>query len=98
MNIVLKKSDKKDKKYMIRIDDKKTVYFGATGYSDFTKHKDKERRERYINRHKSKENWLKSGIKTAGFWSRWLLWNKPTLSSSILDIEKRFKVHIKRGR
>lgn len=96
MEIVLKKSDRKDKKYMVRIDDSKTVYFGAAGYSDFTKHKDIERRERYINRHKNKENWSKTGIKTAGFWSRWILWNKPTVLSSIKDIEKKFKVRIRR--
>jgi hypothetical protein len=89
----LKKSSKSDKKYMVIIDSK-TVHFGANGYSDYTKHKDSERKERYIIRHKSKENWKKTGIKTAGFWSRWILWNKPSISSSIKDTEKRFKIKI----
>jgi hypothetical protein len=48
-----------------------------------------------MKRHRLRENWSKSGIKTAGFWSRWLLWNKPTLDESIRDIEKRFHVIIK---
>lgn len=71
----------------------KTIHFGATGYSDYTKHKDKERMERYSARHKrGGETWTKSGIKTAGFWSKWLLWNKPTISASKKDIESRFGI------
>jgi hypothetical protein len=99
MIIYLKKSTNLAKKYMVCIDDgrtSKTIHFGATGYSDFTKHKDQERRARYIARHKDKENWTKSGIKTAGFWSMWLLWNRPTLSQSIADTEKKFNITIKR--
>ena len=41
MNIIIKPSNKTDKKYMAIIDDKKTVHFGQAGASDFTKHKDK---------------------------------------------------------
>ena len=70
------------------------IYFGANGYSDYTKHKDKERLERYIGRHKHNENWGKDGIKTAGFWSRWLLWNKPTIKKSVKDVERRFNIKI----
>ncbi len=36
------KSDKAEKKYYIITKDKKKVYFGATGYEDFTTHKDEE--------------------------------------------------------
>ncbi len=36
------KSDKPDKKYYIIIKNSKRVYFGAAGYSDFTKYKDTE--------------------------------------------------------
>jgi len=81
--------DGKHKYYILTESDKK-VYFGAAGYSDFTKHKDEERKNRYINRHKNNENWTKSGINTAGWWSRWLLWNKPTIKASYEDIKKRF--------
>ena len=97
MQIKLSKSNRKNKKYKVVITDgerTKTVHFGAEGYSDFTKHKDTERKKRYIARHQKRENWNKSGIYTAGFWSRWLLWNKPTIEESIKDIEKRFKVSI----
>jgi hypothetical protein len=66
------------------------IYFGAAGMSDFTKHKDEARKQRYINRHKNNEMWTKSGIDTAAFWSRWLLWNKPTIKESYDDIKRRF--------
>jgi len=42
-------SSRKDKKYMI-IHNNKKVHFGAMGYEDFTKHKDKERRDAYLKR------------------------------------------------
>ena len=68
----------------------KTVKFGATGYEDFTTHKDEARKASYISRHRSRENWTKSGVDTPGFWSRWLLWNLPTIAASLADIKKRF--------
>lgn len=77
-------------KYYIITESGKKVYFGALGYDDFTLTKNEEQKKRYINRHSKNENWAKSGIDTAGFWSRWLLWNKPTIKESYDDIKKRF--------
>ena len=91
MDVVITKSKKSDKKYDARIDGTKTVSFGQKGASDFTKHKNTDRKERYIDRHKKNEDWNKSGVKTAGFWSRHILWAKPTLKESIDDINKKFK-------
>ena len=87
--IIISKSKNKNKKFDARIDGKKTVSFGSAEHSDFTKHKDEERKQRYINRHKSREDW--SDPKTAGFMSKNLLWNKKTLTESIKDTNKRFK-------
>lgn len=95
--IYLSKSHRDGKKYMVEVDGK-TIHFGAEGYDDYTKHKDPERKKRYITRHKAKENWNKSGIKTAGFWSRWLLWGEPTIGASIKAIENKFNVRIVRSR
>lgn len=91
--IILKRSTNAAKKYAAVIGNK-TVNFGAKGYSDYTKHKDYSRMKRYSIRHKSRENWGKSGIKSAGFWSKWILWNKPSLAASIKDTEKRFGIKI----
>ena len=91
MEVVITKSTNKLKKFDARIDGTITVSFGQKGASDFTKHKNTDRKERYIDRHKAREDWTKSGAKTAGFYSKHVLWNKPTLKESIDDINKRFK-------
>lgn len=82
---------------MVRVDGR-TIHFGARGMSDYTKHKDSSRKQRYITRHKKRESWSRSGVKSAGFWAKNLLWNKPSLSGSISSIERRFGLKIKRGR
>ena len=87
--IIISKSKNINKKFDARIDGKKTVSFGAAGYSDYSVHKDPERKQRYINRHKSREDW--SDPRTAGYLSRWILWNKPTIEESIKDLNKRNK-------
>ena len=97
---ILEESSNKSKKYVIyeKYDDGNTgkkVNFGASGYEDYTMHSDAERKQRYIDRHAKRENWKKSGISTAGFWSRWLLWNKPSLAGSIRDTASRFGIQIK---
>ena len=86
------KSEKPNKKYYIIINNNKKVYFGQAGASDFTIHKNEARKQLYINRHKNNENWTKSGIDTAGFWSRWILWHLPTIKQSYQDIKKRFNI------
>ena len=55
-------------------------------------HKNEQRKQLYINRHKNNENWTKSGINSAGFWSRWLLWHLPSITASYQDIKKRFNI------
>jgi hypothetical protein len=79
----LMKSPRPDKKFRVILPDGRKVDFGATGYSDYTIHKDKQRMTRYIIRHQKRENWGKSGIATAGFWSRWILWSEPNLRAAI---------------
>ena len=91
--IILQKSSRPDKKYMVTIGNK-TIHFGASGYQSYEVHKDPVRKERYENRHKKRENWTKTGIKTAGFWSKNILWNKPSLRGSIKDTERRFNIKI----
>ena len=98
VEIIIKKSSKDGKKYDAVIDGKKTVSFGATGYSDFTKHKDEDRKKNYIARHKPNQDWKDAsqnsrGIRdhtTAGFWAKNILWNKPTIEASVRDTNKKF--------
>jgi len=99
IKVDLKKSNNKGKKYKAIVyytidkqDKIKVINFGASGYSDYTKHKDEQRKDRYIERHKSAEDWTKKGVLTAGFWSKWLLWNKPTIDKSKKDISDKFGI------
>ena len=89
INIIIKPSSNPSKKYDAIIDDKKTISFGQRGASDYTKHKDDERKQRYINRHKKNEQW--DNINTAGFYSKNILWNKKTITESIRDTNNKFK-------
>ena len=91
---VLEPSPKSAKKWRITTPWGKSVDFGATGYSDYTLHKDPNRQRNYLSRHATRENWTKSGTDTAGFWSRWLLWNLPDLMESVKDTEARFNITI----
>ena len=94
--VQISKSDNPKKKYKIVLtyDDgkTKTINIGQAGADDFTITGDEEAKKRYITRHKKREDWTKSGLATAGFWSRWLLWNEKTLKASIADIKKRFSL------
>jgi hypothetical protein len=43
-------STKKDKKYMVHTPDNKVVHFGQMGMEDFTRHKDEDRKKKYLAR------------------------------------------------
>ena len=66
----------------------RTTHFGSAGMSDYTKHKDEERKQRYLERHRANENW--NDYMSAGACARWILWNKPTISASYNDYLKKF--------
>ena len=89
MEILIKPSKNKNKKIDAIIDGKKKVSFGASGYSDYTIHKDPDRKERYIARH-SKEDWSKSNIDSPAWMSRFILWEKPSLQSAINNANKKY--------
>lgn len=92
--VVFKKSTNTKKKYMAVFYEGskkvKTTHFGASGMSDYTKHRDEARKQRYIKRHRTNENW--SNYMSAGALSRWILWNQKTLKASKADYKRRFKL------
>ena len=96
--ISIKKSPKKDKKYVAsfckngRI---KQTHFGAKGYQNYggvgkARHLSKERKKRYIQRHKSRENW--SDPTSAGALSRYVLWDKPSFREGVASFKRKFKL------
>lgn len=89
------KSGKKKMKADFKLndnDDVKSTKFGARGYSDYTKHKDPKRKERYLARHRSRENW--NDPTSAGALSRYVLWEKPDLKEAIRSFAARFKLKL----
>lgn len=87
--VIIQKSHRKDKKFEAIVNGTKTIQFGQAGASDFTQHGDLKRKDRYIQRHAKNEHW--DDPLSSGFYSRWLLWNLPTLQESIRDMNRRFK-------
>ena len=90
---VLYKSESKAKKYDVYIKNKtgriKKISFGAKGYSDYTIHKDKERRERYRARH---INDKLDDPNSSGFWSWYTLWGASS------NLSKAFKNTVGRAK
>jgi len=79
--------EKKDGKLKKR----KTISFGSAGMSDYTINKDKARRQRYLDRHRKRENW--NNPMTAGSLSKWILWGESTSKqANIRAFKKRFNL------
>lgn len=89
------------KKFRATFMNGKKIYFGQRGYGDYPAFSRRSLRDgdihksRYIIRHRKRENHGKTGIRTPGFWSRWLLWNKRSIGASARDIERRYKIKVK---
>lgn len=69
---------------------KKTTHFGDNRYSNYIIHKDDERKNRYIDRHKKREKWNRYW--TPGSLSRYILWNEKTLYKSMFDYSRKFNL------
>lgn len=96
LEFYVQKSDRPSKKWKITNNhNRQSIYIGDSKYEDFLQHKNEIRKTNYLRRHQTTEDWTRSGIYTAGFWSKWLTWNKPTLYESIKDIEQKFGFSVK---
>ena len=65
-------STRKDKKYMVlNPHTNKWVHFGSYGMEDYTKHKDKKRREKFLTRN---HKWADADEYTPAYLSYYILW------------------------
>lgn len=93
MKAVLSISTNKNKRFKVKLyknnELQKTIHFGSKNptYGTFLEHKNDAYKDAYIKRHQVNEDW--TNPKTAGFWSRWILWSKPTLRESMLEAVKQ---------
>lgn len=84
-------SQAKNKKYSVTDPNGHTIHFGDNRYEDFTTHKNVNRRTNYLSRHQN-EDW--TDLTKPGTWSRYILWNKPTISESLDDLAHKFNIQI----
>jgi len=97
--ISIKKSTSNIKKFTATFEingRKKITQFGAKGMSDYLHHHDILRRKRYYLRHSKDLN--TNNPAKAGFLSMFILWNKPTLQSSIADYRRRLGIYNRTGK
>ena len=94
MSYIVRRSTRPDKKYMVITPDGTTIHYGASGSKTFLDHNDKRKKSNYIKRHQRREDWTKSGIDTAGFWSKHYSWNKPIKKESVRDIQRSFNIRV----
>jgi hypothetical protein len=85
----LLRSNRKGKRFMVEINGV-TLHFGSDVGRTYIDHKDKQKRQNYLARHKVREDWTKIN---AGSLSRWILWgNSTSLQQNIKDYKKRFNI------
>ena len=90
MKVVFEKSPRKGKKLRAIFSDGKKIDFGSETMSDFTLHKDVERKQRFLNRFQKLIEKYKNDPQAPMTLSTWVLWHKPTLEASIRDYKKHF--------
>mgnify|MGYP003332344879 CR=1 FL=1 len=98
--ISITKSDRPEKKLkaVFELDNgrTKTTHFGARGMNDYTiysksnKKEAEKHKKAYIARHQVNEDF--NNPTSSGSLSRFILWNKATLSASIADFKRRFNL------
>ena len=99
MEVIIKLSDRKDKRYMAVFYDRdkklKTTHFGyADGMgkygSTYIDHGNMKKKDAWIKRHEVRGSF--DDPMSASALARWVLWNKKTLRESIADYKRWFKL------
>ena len=95
--MVIEKGTAKNKKLKaIFYDDKgkkiKTTQFGDNRYQDYTQHKDKSRRSKYLSRHSG--NLKKTNYMSPAHLSYYILWGASTnVNTNIKQYKKKFNLN-----
>jgi Family of unknown function (DUF5754) len=76
--ITISRSNVKGKKYKAVYSNNGTINFGAKGYSDYTIHKNDDRKANYLQRHIHDPH----DPHTAGELSRTILWSKKNIHAA----------------
>jgi hypothetical protein len=88
--MIIKPSDRKNKRFQAIFPDNKTIHFGSKAASTFIDVGDKKKRENYIKRHQVNEDWTKIN---PGSLSRYILWgDSSNIDKNFYDFKKKFNV------
>ena len=89
---ILKKSTRKGKRFMLTNEEGKTIHFGSDVGKTFIDHQDEKKKSAWEARHRQDKGYndRKSGI----YYSKSLLWTKPTLNEAIASLEKKDNIKI----
>jgi len=91
--LTLQPSQVKGKRYVISVPRAGRfvkINFGSSDHENYTIHHDPERKRLYQVRHKNDHI---NDPYSAGFWSWWVLWNKPTIEESLKEAIAKAKRH-----
>ena len=88
MEVLISKSNRKDKR-LKAVFDNKTTHFGYDKGKSFVDHNDKEIKEAWLARHKVKSDF--DNMETAGSLAKNILWNKTSIGASVRDLNARQK-------
>ena len=75
-------------KYIAIFDDGKRIPFGSPVSTTYAEGASKKKRDAYLKRHAVNEDWTK---RSAGALSRWILWEKPSVSAGLKEFKKRVR-------
>jgi len=94
----IKSSPRDDKRYRVVMSKDGSQHshdFGKPGATTYKDGASEDKRKNYLKRHSQMgEDWTQSGIHSAGFWSRWLLWEKRTLRAAAKHIQDKFNLKV----
>ena len=90
---ILKKSNRKGKRFMIIMSDNMSHHFGSDVGETFIDHQDEKKKSNWLKRHRLDRNFYN---KHSGIHHSWqLLWTEPTLKEATKKYENKYGVKIK---
>lgn len=93
------KSPRSNKRYRVIMgsgDDQHSHDFGSPTAQTYVDGASEQKRQNYLKRHRANEDW--SNIHSAGFWARYLLWEKRTLREAARYIQRNFDIEIQKSK
>jgi len=94
MKIVsLEKSNRKDKKYVVLLDDGKSYHFGLKNAITYVEGATKQKRDAFLARHLNnplEKKLIENLVPSPALFSTYLLWNTPSLDENVKILNRLF--------